>query len=103
MARLTGRDDDRRRLHALAARLRRGLAAAGFRTAGDSPVMPLITGSNALAVRLSDYLQEHGFFVLPIRTPTVPAGGERLRFSLTTAVTEEQIDRIIALCKAFGA
>ncbi len=58
--------------------------------------------NNTLVVSLSEYLQEHGFFALPIRTPTVPAGGERLRFSLTAGMDEIIIDRISELCKAFG-
>ena len=102
MAHLMEQNDDRQRLADLSSRLRGALSAAGLRTAGNSPVVPLIVGDNTLAVRMSDHLQEHGFFALPIRTPTVPAGGERLRFSLTTGMDESIIDRISDLCKAFG-
>jgi len=102
MERLKGQNNERKYLDGISACLRADLASAGLKTAGESHIVPLITGDNAKAVRLSAYLQENGFFVLPIRTPTVPAGSERLRFSLTTRITEEQIDRITALCKAFG-
>ncbi len=102
MTHLLEQNTERQRLEVLSARLRGGLAAAGLRTAGSSHIVPLIVGDNTLTVRLSEHLQGHGFFALPIRTPTVPAGSERLRFSLTTGITEDAIDRISALCKAFG-
>jgi 8-amino-7-oxononanoate synthase len=103
MSHLLDRQADRRRLAALAARLRDSLAAEGLPTGGESHIVPLIAGDNTRAVRIADYLQENGFFVLPIRTPTVSAGSERLRFSLTAGITDDNIDRIIALCKAFGS
>lgn len=99
---LLGQNNARKHLAGISARLRRGLAENGLKTAGENHIVPLITDDNTKAVRLSDYLQDNGFFVLPIRTPTVPAGSERLRFSLTTNILEEQIDQIIELCKAFG-
>jgi 8-amino-7-oxononanoate synthase len=102
MEHLIGQNDRREHLMRLSTRLREGLIAGGLRTAGESQIVPLITGDNRRAVRLSEALCERGFYVLPIRTPTVPAGSERLRLSLTARITEEQIDRIIELCKAFG-
>ena len=100
--RLIGRNNERKDLALVSARLRSNLASAGLKTAGGSHIVPLVVGDNHKAVQISEYLCENGFFVLPIRTPTVPAGSERLRFSLTTGITKEQIDRISELCKAFG-
>jgi len=102
MKRLIGRNDARRHLAGLSARLRDNLASLGFQTAGESHIVPLIVRNNTQAVRLSEYFCENGFFALPIRTPTVPAGSERLRFSLTANLTERHIDQITGLCKAFG-
>lgn len=102
MERLIRQNNERKTLAGISARLRGDLVSVGLKTAGESHVVPLVVGDNTKAVRLSDYLQDNGFFVLPIRTPTVPPGSERLRFSLTTQITEQQIDRLIALCKAFG-
>ena len=56
-----------------------------------SHIMPYIVGDAARAVELSNRLLEHGFKALPIRTPTVPAGTERLRFSLSAAMSEADI------------
>lgn len=56
-----------------------------------SHIRPLIIGSARGAVELSLRLAQNGFKVLPIRTPTVPAGTERLRFSLSAAITPESL------------
>lgn len=54
-------------------------------------IQPLIIGSSKGAIELSQKLMEHGFKVLPIRTPTVPAGTERLRFSLSANLDIKQL------------
>lgn len=59
-----------------------------------SHIRPFITGSSARAVELSARLDRYGFKVLPIRTPTVPAGTERLRFSLSAAIAPSQLARL---------
>ena len=56
-----------------------------------SHIRPYMTGDAALAVQLSARLLECGFKVLPIRTPTVPPGTERLRFSLSASLTPADI------------
>lgn len=56
-----------------------------------SHIRPLITGSSESALALSAHLKEHGFKVLPIRTPTVPPGTERLRFSLSASLSITQL------------
>ena len=63
---------------------------------GDLPshIRPLITGDSCKAIALSKKLEEAGFNVLPIRTPTVPPGTERLRFSLSASIPVEEIQRL---------
>lgn len=56
-----------------------------------SHIQPWICGSPAMAVETSARLRERGFKVLPIRTPTVPPGTDRLRFSLSAALTFEDL------------
>lgn len=88
---LTGMDAEREHLRQLAARLHRLLPAT---SAQPSHILPWITGDPRLAVELSGQLRALGFSALPIRTPTVPAGTERLRFSLSAAMTAADIDRL---------
>lgn len=90
----TGMDTERARLRALGSRLRelmQPLSPSFPITA--SHIQPLVTGSAEKAVRLSQRLREEGFKVLPIRTPTVPPGTERLRISLSAALPVEEIER----------
>lgn len=56
-----------------------------------SHIQPLIVGNAHHAVELSRHLAQHGFTVLPIRTPTVPPGTERLRFSLSAAIAPDSL------------
>lgn len=95
-------NDKRLYLRQTADILRDNLKTAGLETCGESNIVPLIVRDNTKAVKLSAYLCENGFFVLPIRTPTVPAGSERLRISLTAAVTREQIEKLSELCRHTG-
>lgn len=56
-----------------------------------SHIRPLIIGDSHRAINISEQLLAFGYKVLPIRTPTVPPGTERLRFSLSAAIMPEQI------------
>ena len=67
---------------------------------GDSPIIPLILGSNDRAVRTAARLREAGFDVRAIRPPTVPAGTARLRISLNASLTEGQLGRFAHHLKA---
>lgn len=82
-------DDERRRLAAMSARLG---AIVGAGSPGH--IRPLVVGDPRRAVSLSQALLARGFKVLPIRTPTVPPGTERLRFSLSAAVDPADLDRL---------
>lgn len=56
-----------------------------------SHIVPFIVGASDRAVELSAQLREKGFYVLPVRPPTVPEGTARLRFSFSASVKEENI------------
>lgn len=94
--------DERKNLRKISDYLREGMIKMGFETAGESNIVPLIVRDNAKAVELSKKCIKNGFFVLPIRTPTVAAGSGRLRISLTAAHTIEDIDKFLEICRHFG-
>ncbi|MBU0687677.1 MAG: 8-amino-7-oxononanoate synthase [Candidatus Margulisbacteria bacterium] len=71
------------------------LESISLKTKGNSQIIPLIVGESKKAVALSQQLEAAGFFVLPIRPPTVPQGQARLRFSLTFDHSEEIIEKLI--------
>ena len=60
----------------------------------DSHIVPLILGCNDKAIYGASYMQNEGFYVLPIRQPTVPAGTERLRLSLSANITVKEANKI---------
>lgn len=84
-------DSRRHHLRRLAEKLSR------YTHAAPSHIQPLVTGSAASAIALSEQLLAAGYKVLPIRTPTVPAGTERLRFSLSAAIECGRLDRLVEM------
>jgi 8-amino-7-oxononanoate synthase len=60
-----------------------------------SPIQGVIIADNGKAKALAAHLNEKGFFVKAILSPTVPAGTERLRICLHTFNTKEQIDQLL--------
>jgi 8-amino-7-oxononanoate synthase len=62
----------------------------GLRPA-ESPIVSVVLGRAAHALRASDDLKLAGFLVAAIRPPTVPAGTSRLRFTFSAAHSEERV------------
>ena len=67
----------------------------GFMARGNSQIIPVVIGDNSKTVAYANKLLEKGYWVLPIRPPTVPQGQARLRFSLTFCHTKEVLDQLI--------
>jgi 8-amino-7-oxononanoate synthase len=63
---------------------------------GDSPIVPVIVGDNAAALRWHERLLQADMFVPAIRPPTVPEGTARLRISLSALHTREQLERLVS-------
>lgn len=84
------------------AKISRRLAEAMEQITGEpnpstSQIVPWIIGGNERVVKAASLLRDNGFMVMPIRRPTVAPGTERLRFSLSAALTDEDVDALIAL------
>lgn len=60
-----------------------------------TPIQPLLVGSSARALAISEHLRQQGFLVVAIRPPTVPAGQARLRITLTAAHQAEHITQLV--------
>ncbi|MGE3818879.1 MAG: 8-amino-7-oxononanoate synthase [Isosphaeraceae bacterium] len=87
----------RHRVHALADRLRDGLADAGIPIGpSKGPIVPVPLGEADLAIQCARRLADRGIFAPAIRPPTVPAGTSRLRLSVTAAHDEADVDVLIA-------
>ena len=72
---------------------------APVKSNSQSQIIPFITGDASKAIRLATALQDDAILALPIRRPTVPPGGERIRLSLNTSITGEGIKLIGNLIK----
>lgn len=88
---------ERANLYALGEHLRHGLQNKGFKTIGNTQIIPLVIGENAAAEALAAKLCEHGYLALPVRPPTVPPGTARVRFSLHAGLTTAQLDNLLEL------
>jgi len=63
----------------------------------ETPILPIVLGSNEAALEAASKLNEQGFLIPAIRFPTVPRGTARLRISLSAA---HPMDAVEALAKA---
>lgn len=77
--------------------LREGLASLKIGTLmpSDTPIQPLLIGTNAEAMQLSRSLLQRGLLVPAIRTPTVPANTARLRITLSAAHSADDVAQLI--------
>ena len=64
-----------------------------------SPIQGIIVPGNVECVQVATILRQR-FDVLPIRSPTVPAGKERLRIILHAHNTEEEINALMDAVEA---
>jgi glycine C-acetyltransferase len=100
---IEGMGELRQRLKANTARLRGGLEAAGFTLKkGPTPILPVMIGDAALAVKLADRLLDFGVYVIAFSYPVVAQGQARIRLQTSAAHTDEQIDLTIAAFTSAG-
>ena len=92
---LINMDKRRKRLAELSTRLHRALHEWGVPDLSSSHIVPLVVGESAETVLKAEALQRHGFYVLPVRPPTVPEGTSRLRLSLRADMTDEEMESLI--------
>ncbi|MBN1970148.1 MAG: pyridoxal phosphate-dependent aminotransferase family protein [Candidatus Delongbacteria bacterium] len=72
-----------------------------FNCSQESQIKPIIIGNSIKTVQLSEYLMENNIYSLAVRPPTVSQGSSRLRISLNSNHTDEQINKIKILIDSF--
>ena len=70
------------------------LTSMGIDATNETPIFPILIGSNEDTLAVSDYLYEAGIIGTAIRPPTVPIGESRIRLTVTAAHNKEQIDYV---------
>lgn len=79
------------------------LLALGFRPLpGETPIVPVILGETAQAIRMSELLLDEGVFVTGFGYPVVPQGQARIRCQLSAAHTREDLDFALAAFQRVG-
>jgi len=77
-------------------RFRAAALDAGLRLMpSQTPIQPIVFGSESAALQASRALLEAGLWVPAIRPPTVPAGSSRLRITFTASHSDTDIERLI--------
>ncbi|MGZ6371920.1 MAG: glycine C-acetyltransferase [Candidatus Limnocylindria bacterium] len=80
-----------------------GLARLGFDIgASETPITPVIAGSGAMAMKLSDRLFEEGVFAQGIGFPTVPDDRSRVRTIVTAEHSTEELETCLAAFEKVG-
>jgi 8-amino-7-oxononanoate synthase len=90
---LASEPERRAEVHRKSAWLRQKLAEADINVRGESPIVPIVAGSNDSALALQAGLFAAGFDVRAIRPPTVPPGTARLRVIVRYPVSDNDLAR----------
>lgn len=80
-----------------------GLRDIGFDIGNSSSqIIPVLIGSEKLAIKFADVLLQKGILVHPMRFPTVKKGSAVLRLSLSASHTKAQLDYSLDQIEAIG-
>ena len=91
------------RLHENARYFREQLLALGFKPMpGETPIIPVILGETAHAIRMSELLLDEGVFVTGFGYPVVPQGQARVRCQVSAAHTRADLDQTLAAFAQVG-
>ena len=86
-----------------AAYFRAAIKEAGFSPLeGETPIVPIIIGETADAIRMSELLLDEGIFVTGFGFPVVPQGTARLRCQISAAHTRDDLDYAVRAIKKVG-
>ncbi|MCH7338111.1 8-amino-7-oxononanoate synthase [Acinetobacter higginsii] len=75
--------------------LQQAVIAKGFSSPSSSHIIPIILGESQAAIEKARYVQQQGFYAMPVRPPTVPQNSSRLRISLTSLVQKIELEQLV--------
>ena len=75
--------------------LQQAVIAKGFSSPSSSHIIPIILGESQAAIEKARYVQQQGFYAMPVRPPTVPQNSSRLRISLTSLVQKNELQQLV--------
>lgn len=90
------------RLHKLTKRFEKGLVGLGYEIIeSDHPVVPLMVRDTNKTTELVKYLTDKGILATGLNFPVVPKGDEEIRFQISAAHTESDIDYVLNVLKEY--
>jgi glycine C-acetyltransferase len=82
---------------------RGAIIEAGFTPlASDTPIVPIIIGETADAIKMSELLLDEGIFVTGFGFPVVPHGTARLRCQISASHTRADLEHAVAAIRKVG-
>ncbi|MEJ1097723.1 MULTISPECIES: 8-amino-7-oxononanoate synthase [unclassified Pseudoxanthomonas] len=95
----------REKLQGLIDRFRTAAQRKGLQLmASESPIQPVLCGSDSTAMALSTALESAGYLIPAIRPPTVPDGKARLRVTLSALHSPQDVDALVeAMARSWDA
>ncbi|WP_135078224.1 8-amino-7-oxononanoate synthase [Terasakiella sp. SH-1] len=95
-------DEERAQLHANAQRVRDHFTSCGFDVAESSTqIIPLVIGDEKKTLEMAKALEAENVLGIAIRPPTVPRGTSRIRFALSAAHSQGDIDHLCDVVESF--
>lgn len=85
----------REHLQSISHLLKEGLIDKGYTCPSTSQIIPVMIGDSRDTVAKAEEMQRKGFYMLPVRPPTVPEGTSRIRISLTASIEREEVKQLI--------
>ena len=89
--------NERQHLSNISRYLQQAILSKDFDCPSTSHIVPVIIGESQKTVDKAKQLQQAGFYIMPVRPPTVPKHSSRLRISLTTQVSQTDLDQLVGL------
>ncbi|RZG72899.1 8-amino-7-oxononanoate synthase [Acinetobacter sp. WCHAc060025] len=90
-------NSQRQHLQQLSTYLQDAVKNQGFECPSSSHIVPVIIGESTKTVAKAKALQDAGFYIMPVRPPTVPQNSSRLRISLTAQIKQSELEQLVAL------
>ncbi|WP_139851037.1 8-amino-7-oxononanoate synthase [Acinetobacter pullicarnis] len=85
----------RQHLSELSVILQQGIQAKGYACPSSSHIVPIVVGESQPSIVLATQLQQAGFYVMPVRPPTVPQHSSRVRISLNANLEQADIHALL--------
>ena len=75
--------------------MHKALQSLGISSSDETPIFPIIIGSNEDTLEASRLCEQEGIILSAIRPPTVPINTGRLRLTVTASHTKEELQKVI--------